>query len=238
MMEKEPKLQECYYDDEIDLYELWLVLKRRKAVIILTTSIFFLVSIVYSILAKNVYRVESIVLLPNENGRIIVDFDTTKKIIDLLDNELENKDFKSLAEDLKIDVSRLKSITNLSIETVGRKGNKEAFLLKIEGYKSQDLSLVANATVSYLGSNPFVKKKILERKQIILTKIQNLKKQLPNLQKEAKELKRKIFNSSSSLEVLGINPLSIELSVIDLKNRIAELNYVLNFGVKNYEIFW
>jgi len=111
-------------------------------------------------------------------------------------------------------------------------------LLKVEGYKPQDLPLVANATVSYLRSNPFVRKKILERKQIILTKIQNLKKQLPNLQKEAKELKRKIFNSSSSLEVLGINPLSIELSVIDLKNRIAELNYVLNFGVKNYEIFY
>lgn len=49
----------CYDDDEIDLYELWLTLKKRKKTVLLTTLFFIIISVAYALLATPVYRTES-----------------------------------------------------------------------------------------------------------------------------------------------------------------------------------
>lgn len=61
MEEKQFNQPPYYEDDEIDLYELWLVLKRRKRIIFLVTSVFTFVAILYCFLASPVYRTEATV---------------------------------------------------------------------------------------------------------------------------------------------------------------------------------
>jgi len=235
-VDKGQKLND-YYEDEIDLYELWLIIKKRKAAVILTTLLFLFVGVVYSVLSRDVYRIASIVFLPQEDGKAIVSFDATKEIIDSLNSKFRNEKFKELSKLLNVEASKLKTVSNVSAEPLGRRGNKEAFLLEVDGYDKRSLPVISNATVEFLKSNPLVKEKIQERKKVILTELNTLEKKLPSLQSDAKELKKRILNSSD-LKVLGINPLDIETSVINLKNRIAELKYKLNFGIQNYEILF
>ncbi len=50
-----------YYttEDEIDLYEIWLILKRRKKTVFLITFLFALISVIYCFLAPPVYKTEA-----------------------------------------------------------------------------------------------------------------------------------------------------------------------------------
>jgi len=58
-LERERELPTPYQDDEIDLYELWLTLKKRKKSVILTTLLFLAVSLAYAFLSKPVYKTEA-----------------------------------------------------------------------------------------------------------------------------------------------------------------------------------
>ena len=49
----------CYEDDEIDLYELWLVLKKRKKTVFFITFLFTVLAIIYCFLSSPVYRTET-----------------------------------------------------------------------------------------------------------------------------------------------------------------------------------
>jgi len=66
-----PEPYYCYEDDEIDLYELWLVLKKRKAIIIATTFLFTVLAIVYAFfIAKPVYRTEATLVPLQQENRV------------------------------------------------------------------------------------------------------------------------------------------------------------------------
>jgi len=60
--EKEIPSNLHYEEDEIDLYELWLTLKKRKKTVLLTTLIFLLVSLAYAFLSKPVYKTEATII--------------------------------------------------------------------------------------------------------------------------------------------------------------------------------
>ena len=50
-------------EDEIDLYELWLILKKRKKIILFTTILFLLVGLIYALTSPRIYKVE-VTLMP------------------------------------------------------------------------------------------------------------------------------------------------------------------------------
>ena len=62
-MEDKRQLQQsvCYEEDEIDLYELWLVLKRRKRLVFAITFLFTVLAALYCFLSPPVYRTEATV---------------------------------------------------------------------------------------------------------------------------------------------------------------------------------
>jgi uncharacterized protein involved in exopolysaccharide biosynthesis len=49
----------CYEDDEIDLYQVWLTLKKRKFTVLFTTLFFVAISTAYALLATPVYKTEA-----------------------------------------------------------------------------------------------------------------------------------------------------------------------------------
>jgi len=58
-LNKERENLYCYEDDEIDLYQLWLTLKKRKFTVLLTTLFFIAISTAYALLATPVYKTEA-----------------------------------------------------------------------------------------------------------------------------------------------------------------------------------
>ena len=61
---------EYYEEDEIDLYELWLTLKKRKWIVLSITFLFVLFAVIYSLfIAKPIYKSEAKILpLESENN--------------------------------------------------------------------------------------------------------------------------------------------------------------------------
>ena len=58
-----PYLQQ-FEDDTIDLYELWITLWNKKGLVIAVTVIAALGSVVYALLAPQIYKAEALLLPP------------------------------------------------------------------------------------------------------------------------------------------------------------------------------
>ncbi len=69
--EKREKEEVIYYqEDEIDLYELWLTLKKRWKVVLSTTALFVLASVSYILVAKPVYEIKAYIQTAYLGGKI------------------------------------------------------------------------------------------------------------------------------------------------------------------------
>ncbi len=49
-------------DDEIDLYELWLVLKKRKKIVFIILGVIFTLTLIYAFLAPKIYRSQATIM--------------------------------------------------------------------------------------------------------------------------------------------------------------------------------
>src|SRR6056297_701022 len=67
MTEKHNNPDPYYYEDEIDLLDLLIVLAKRKKLIIGITTLFALASIAYALLATPIYRADTSIMPPTSN---------------------------------------------------------------------------------------------------------------------------------------------------------------------------
>jgi len=99
-----------YHDDEIDLYDLWLVLKKRKLMILLIVLVTLGLAIAYATLAQKVYRVSNNLIL-NQMVGSIKQSELTAAIDEL--NELKNLRKEKTAQLLSMHVDDLDKIINI-----------------------------------------------------------------------------------------------------------------------------
>ncbi len=227
-----------YYEDEIDLYELWLVLKKRKVYILTTTLIFLLFGVVYTLISPNVYRSSAIVALPttNTNTNIIVDFHTTEKIIEALNKKLKESGYSKLPAEIRESFKKAE-VKNVDAESLGRRGNRDVFILNVEGLNKDDLSEALLSVLNFLNNNSYVKNMINEQKTLIKKQIGILKRELPKVEKELSSIKKELL-TSKKIKIVGFNPLDLDKKLIDLKTELMNLNYTLNSGIHGYEVIY
>ncbi len=230
-----------YYDDEIDLYELWLVLKKRKFYVFSVIILFVLLGGIYAFVSPTIYRSSAVVALPSmdvkERGRnVLVDYSTTEKIVESLNRKIEDKDYKSLPDSVKIPVLKA-HVSKIDAKSLGRRGGKEVFLLEVEGKKKEILPQVINSVVDYLNDNSFVRKIIEGQKSLLKKQLNALEKEIPRVEREREILKKK-FLGSKDMKVFGFNPMEIDKSVIELKAELSRLKYLLSAGVHGYEVVY
>jgi LPS O-antigen subunit length determinant protein (WzzB/FepE family) len=80
-------------DEESDLYDLWLILKKKKIVILIATLIFTGIALSYALLAPKVYRVHNILLFNQLQDGEILNQSEMAAVISILDKLNELKDF-------------------------------------------------------------------------------------------------------------------------------------------------
>ncbi len=114
-MEKNITPDERYQDDEIDLYDLWLVLKKRKLTILLVVLVTLGIAIAYATLAQKVYRVSNNLILTQMVGA--VKHSELTAAIDELD---EHKDLRKekTAQLLSMQVDDLDKIRNIKASVI------------------------------------------------------------------------------------------------------------------------
>ena len=230
--------QYFYEEDEIDLYELWLVLKRRKNYVLITMLIFLILGSVFILVSPNIYRAFAIVTLPSVggSGRVIVDFPTTSQIVKTIDERLKKKELKNLPGNLRDHLLKAK-VEDVLAEPVDRKKGGKVFLLKVEGSNKENLSNALFSVIDYLNENQYVKKKINEQKELIKTQIYTIERKIPELEQEAKLLKGKLLKSQK-IKIVGFNPSDIDRTIIQLKSKLENLRYLLSSGIHGYEVIY
>ncbi|QJA05616.1 hypothetical protein FVE67_01855 [Thermosulfurimonas marina] len=207
-------------EDEIDLYELFLVLWRRKGVVVFTFLIFVLAAALYAFLSPPVYRQTVLIKLPLNNMPLnnmpLLSANEAKEIVLSLENLLKEHDYNRLARFLKIKEDEAREIVEISPQTLRKSEN----LLKvsIETRNRELLPKISTQLVAFINENPYLREKIRVWEQTLDQKEHAISSRLASLE----HLKNYILSEiqKGKLRLLGFNPLDLEGFILDLKQQL------------------
>jgi LPS O-antigen subunit length determinant protein (WzzB/FepE family) len=163
------------YEDEINLWQLFLIIKKR---IILFTSITLLIlalGILYTIISPPIYTVSNVLIVPQAS--------TTENLYDLrVGNIINLIEIKSLLSNFND-----KSALSQKKEIVSETDAKNIFKIKVKQIKDSNLLQIDVDTMvkesgkvfidnlpKYIFSRDFVSKRVSDQKQLIKKNIQDL----------------------------------------------------------------
>ena len=219
MKDGENKSTEFYYDDEIDLYEVFLLLRKRKKVIFLSLAFFLVIGVVYLLIARPVYRVEHHFTEPisaNLPAQI-------QKGVIALNSYLEAKDYEKVAQLLSLPVKDVELLSQVSF--LRDKEEKDIFSISIDAYSPELLLKLDKAVVKYLEELPSVSEAVSIRRKSLSKKLAFYQSRLKEIVDFASGIKKELL--SGNLEVVGFNPLSVETTIVDYQAKIVSLKLAL-----------
>ncbi len=208
-----------YTDDEIDLYEIFLILKKHIRLIGFIVLLATTLSVAYVIFATPTYKSSFIVRMPSVGGdKYIFSVEEAKTNIDNLNTFLEQKRYEELAGLLNLNLSDVKLVKSINPSV---KRGKEHFLeVSLIVYNPAIIEKFKNAIVDYLNKNPFVQERInMERMKLF-----NLKKEIEAKIKSMDSMRRVLEKNLKEGKVkdYGFNPLEMEKIIMDLKVRLED----------------
>ncbi|WP_457643030.1 Wzz/FepE/Etk N-terminal domain-containing protein [Persephonella sp.] len=215
-----------YEEDEIDLYELWLVLKKRWKVIILSTSVLLFSAVAYIFTSKPIYESAFIVKVP---APFVSNQDTINSL-EAVKTFLEEKRLKELSNILETNERILKELFSLSANPIKKEKNR--IKISIAVYSPEVITYLSKSILNYLNKNKYLKNRLEIEKSTILQTIKNIKSEI----KDTENLKQAIIAKIKSNNYnIGFNPLEIDESIIQLKEKLHTLDAKLK-TLKGYEI--
>ena len=191
-------------EDEINLYDYWKVIVKRKRLIIGLFVIAILASAIISFLMPKIYRGEVILKLPTK---------------ELTSKELTSKELFSIIG--KIDAEKVKNflpkthrlITSIKLDAL--KDSTDKLRLVIEAKNTDDISSAMTEFVGYLNNFPLINRSVEEERQRLLIQSEELSKVIKDSEEFA-EIHKKLLRDGK-LILLGFNPVEISKRMSDLK---------------------
>lgn len=215
MVQGEKKF-ETYIEDEIDLYEVYLKLKKHFKFIVGFVVIMTFLAGVISFFLPSVYKSE-IALRRSES----INFEEIKAIIDYLDNLLKNKEYKEVAKELKLPLKTVEKLKEIKIVVDRKTKSKDVFSLEVYTYDRTLIPQVINGVLSYIRGNSYTQMVTNQRLKEIDTRIKNIEANIEKLKKFKTVLYDTLENKRDLY--LGFNPVEVEERIIDLQARIEQL---------------
>mgnify|MGYP005646271025 CR=1 FL=1 len=202
------------YDDEIDLREIFKILIESKKLIILTTLIFTIASIIYSLSLKPEFKSSTILEIgyyemPDGTQKLIEqpsDLISNLKIHQLL-NDQQDSSFKTIEKKL------------IRIETSSNKATDNEKIL------SNMITFVSNRhnELSIISSN-LRKNTLVDKIDLIDSKISFIKaKQLDNNLLKRTEIEDRIAKLKAELPIINLEIIQLEKVIIDDTNNLSLL---------------
>jgi len=196
-------------EDEINLYDYWKVIVKRKSLIIGLFLVAVLASAIISFLTSKIYRGEVILKLPAK--------ELTSK--ELTSKELTSKELLSIIG--KIDAEKVKNflpkthrlITSIKLDAL--KDSTDKLRLVIEAKNTDDISSAMTEFVGYLNNFPLINRSVEEERQRLLIQSEELSKVIKDSEEFA-EIRKKLLREGK-LILLGFNPVEISKRMSDLK---------------------
>jgi LPS O-antigen subunit length determinant protein (WzzB/FepE family) len=194
-------------DDEINLYDLWKVVVKRKMIIIAIVLISLLGAAMYCFIAPQIYRVETYVkLYMPKDISTVKELPTGKdisSIIGKIDDEKKAAIFPKTADE----------ITDAKIGEI--KGVADKFKITIESRNHENLTTALQEMIMYIENIREIKSNYEKIIMEIDERIKNVKEAEKKSYFQIKELEKRL-NSTKVLPV-GFDPYEISQKSIELK---------------------
>jgi capsular polysaccharide biosynthesis protein len=176
---------ERYQDDEIDLYDLWLVLKKRKITILFIILVSLGIAIAYAVLAPKVYRVSNALVLNQVQHKDEIELIKRGEIVAAVADldMLLNLNKEKVAHLLSMQVKDLNGIGN--IKASEGKGSS-VVLVDIEAFNSSAGIALMEALPGYIQSTPSIASKLDMQTALMEKNREDLKAIIDNPTKDLK----------------------------------------------------
>ncbi|WP_457623693.1 Wzz/FepE/Etk N-terminal domain-containing protein [Persephonella sp.] len=216
-----------YEEDEIDLYDLWLTIKRKSKMVISITVLFLILSIIFIVLSEPVYRASFIVKVPSS----FISPQETKNIIGNLEKIRKENRFDELSDLLDVSENVVSKIDSMVASEVRK--SKDLLKITLNVYDPGIIGNLSYKILDYLNDNRFVKERIEIKKEEILFSITETKKRI----REIETIKSKILNAleKGNFNDFGFNPADLDKTVLTFKEKVKKLENQLKL-LRGYEI--
>ena len=197
------------YEDEINLYDYWKVIVKRKGLIIGLFLVATIASGIISLLMPKIYRGEVVLKLPEKQSQ---------SSITITAKEITAKELVSIIG--KIDKEKIKNflptthhlITDIKLNAL--KDSADKLKLIIEAKNTNDISTAMTEFVTYLNNIPIIKLFVEEERQRLLIQSEEINKVIES-STELLRTYKKLLNRGTPL--VGFSPIEVEKRASDLK---------------------
>jgi len=202
------------YEDEINLYDLWKVIVKRKKLIIGLFVIAILTSAIISLLMPKIYQ-----------GKIVLRLTTlpAKELINIIGKIDSEEDIKRLFPNTAHLITDVKL---KEIKVSRNRVSKDKFLLIIEAKDKNILIHAFTEFVTYLNNIPFIKRFVEEERQKLSIQLEEIDKLIAKSTKTIRTYE-KLFETGK-ITLVGFNLIELEKSILDLKVRKIAIEQALN----------
>lgn len=193
--------------DEINLYEIWKIILKRKVLIIGFFLMSVLLSAIYSFLSPTIYRGHAVfnILL----GKDVMTSKDVSDFLGIVDREKRERILPKTSS----------SVKSVNIAAIKNSDNK--IIVTIDSKKVDDIPLAVTEVQNYLNNIYIIKQNTERKKEVLLkqsTELQELIKSAPNLLVTY----RKLFEAGR-LSTMGFNPIEVNQSVIGIKVELLKV---------------
>lgn len=193
-------------NDEINFYEIWQVIMKRKVFIIGLFLIIVFLSAVYSFLSPNIYRGYAILNMMKSDIIITKEIVTPKEIVDLLGKmDIEKRE--------SILPKTYPSLKDVQVRPV--KDSNDKIMITVDSKKIDDIPRAISEIRDYLNNTDLVKKNTGRYKEILLKQAAELS-ELIKASPDLLATYHKLFKAGK-LSTIGFNPIEVNKSVIGIK---------------------
>ena len=207
----EPRPPEGYQEEEIDLYELWLRLKKRWRTVLGTVAVGLILSVLYILTATPVYEgtcvIRTNVVTPKEAVRYV----------NALNDLIRERKFEELAQRIGLDVSLSRKIVRINAREV--RGVSDIVEVNLKATDPRVLGPAARGIVDYMNTNPYVLKRLSLRKKELEFKRESLQKRIKALE-ETKRIVNTLLREGRSIY---FNPAEIDRMIEELRTELIEV---------------
>ena len=172
-----------YYDDNtVSIYDIWLAIKKRRWLICIIALLSFVVSLGYSFVTPNVYKISNVLILSHgmnllgqerefssSADKSLFNVSEIKSAITVLQTLSKRQQMNKLA----LEESISKVIKDIKVSEIEE---KELLELEVNTLDSEAGVRVINAITKYVNNLPFVLKRIEQRKQLLKKNIEELRR--------------------------------------------------------------
>jgi capsular polysaccharide biosynthesis protein len=207
-------------NDEINLYDYWKVIAKRKILIIGLFIVIVGSTAIGSFLMPDIYRGEAVLLVLIKSELI-----TAKEITDLIGNVDGEKRLSIVP----------KSYPNIKeIKFKASKDSKDKIVVMIDVKKVDDIPMALSEVINYLNNIDIIKSTVSQEKDMLLQK----SAQLSDLLKSTPELSvmyNKLFKAGK-LSTIGFNPIDFSKKIVETKIELLateqQLSRLNNGGIE------